>query len=319
MNTPSRALILGASGGIGGEVARQLRVAGWQINALTRRTPTGEDYRWIAADALSRAEVVNAARDCEVIVHAVNPAGYRHWDTQVMPMLENTLTAARQHGATVVLPGTVYNFGPATFPVIAEDAPQQPQTRKGGIRVTMEQRLQEFVSEGGRALIVRAGDFFGPAAGNNWFAQGLIKPGKAISTISNPGRAGVGHQWAYLPDVAATMVALLGKRTQLRPLEKVHLAGHWDEDGSAMAAAICRVVARYSGQSPRITAFPWWLVHLLAPFQTTFREIREMQYLWQQPVRLSNTRLLSLLGHEPHTPLDRAVEMTLRSLGCLPA
>jgi hypothetical protein len=44
-----------------------------------------------------------------------------------------------------------------------------------------------------------------------------------------------------------------------------------------------------------------------------------MQYLWQQPVRLLNTRLLSLLGDEPHTPLDRAVEMTLRSLGCLPA
>ncbi|MDE1186439.1 MAG: sugar nucleotide-binding protein [Pantoea sp.] len=319
MNTPSRALILGASGGIGGEVARQLRAAGWQINALTRRTPSGEDYHWITADALSRAEVVHAARDCEVIVHAVNPAGYRHWDTQVMPMLENTLTAARQHGATVVLPGTVYNFGADTFPVIAEDAPQQPQTRKGGIRAAMEQRLQEFVSEGGRALIVRAGDFFGPAAGNNWFAQGLIKPGKTITTVSNPGRAGVGHQWAYLPDVAATMVALLGHRTQLCPLEKVHLAGHWDEDGSAMAAAICRVVARYSSQSPRIATFPWWLVHLLAPFQTTFRELKEMQYLWQQPVRLSNARLLSLLGHEPHTPLDRAVEATLRALGCLPA
>lgn len=31
------ALVLGASGGIGGEVARQLRDAGWQVVALKRR------------------------------------------------------------------------------------------------------------------------------------------------------------------------------------------------------------------------------------------------------------------------------------------
>ena len=31
---PNLALVLGASGGIGGEIARQLRDAGWQVRAL---------------------------------------------------------------------------------------------------------------------------------------------------------------------------------------------------------------------------------------------------------------------------------------------
>jgi len=50
---------------------------------------------------------------------------------------------------------------------------------------------------------------------------------------------------------------------------------------------------------------------------TTFRELLEMRYLWSQPIRLSNARLVAVLGREPHTPLDEAVEATLLGLGCL--
>ena len=34
-------------------------------------------------------------------------------------------------------------------------------------------------------------------------------------------------------------------------------------------------------------------------------------------VRVSNGRLAAVLGREPHTPLDEAVEATLEGLGCL--
>ena len=50
-----------------------------------------------------------------VIVHAVNPPGYRNWCKLVLPMLDNTISAARLTGARIVLPGTVYNFGPDAF------------------------------------------------------------------------------------------------------------------------------------------------------------------------------------------------------------
>jgi nucleoside-diphosphate-sugar epimerase len=85
-----------------------------------------------------------------------------------------------------------------------------------------------------------------------------------------------------------------------------------------MAEAIQRVVARQGGKPPRIAAFPWWLLSLASPFVVTFREMREMRYLWRQPVRMDNTRLVATLGHEPHTPLDDAVETSLRGLGCIP-
>jgi nucleoside-diphosphate-sugar epimerase len=76
---------------------------------------------------------------------------------------------------------------------------QHPPTRKGAIRVQMERRLREASERGVRTLIVRAGDFFGPHARNNWFSQGLVKPGQPLEAINDPGQRGVGHQWPTCP------------------------------------------------------------------------------------------------------------------------
>jgi hypothetical protein len=50
------------------------------------------------------------------------------------------------------------------------------------------------------------------------------------------------------------------------------MAGHWDADGSQMAEAIQQVVAGRTGRTPRVTAFPWWLLALAWPFVATFRD-----------------------------------------------
>ncbi|MET3216669.1 UNVERIFIED_ORG: nucleoside-diphosphate-sugar epimerase [Burkholderia territorii] len=314
-----QALVLGASGGIGGEVARQLRDAGWRVRALKRGLDAGgverDGIAWLRGDALDREAVVRAARGCSVIVHAVNPPGYRNWATQVLPMIDNTIAAARAAQATVVLPGTVYNFGADAFPVLREDAPQHPATRKGAIRVELERRLQDASVHGVRAIVVRAGDFFGPQLGNSWFSQGLIKPGRPVATISVPSR-GVGHQWSYVPDAARTMVELIERRGTLEPFARFHLGGHWDEDGMQMAQAVQRVAQRH-GMRPTLRDFPWWLVWAAAPFVTTLRELLEMRYLWREPIRMDNARVTAVLGREPVTPLDTAVEATLAGLGCL--
>lgn len=314
-------LVLGGSGGIGGEVARQLRDAGWQVRALKRDLATASEQRegvtWLRGDAMQRQDVLDAAQGCQVIVHAVNPPGYRHWAERVLPMVEHSIAAAIEQRATIVLPGTVYNYGPDAFPLIEEDAPQHPLTRKGRIRVEMERRLHEATSHGARAIIVRAGDFFGPQARSSWFSQGLVKPRQPVRRILLPGRPGIGHQWAYLPDVARTMLALIERRERLPPFARFHMAGHWDADGREMVAAIRQVAARH-GPAPSIAAFPWWMTRLLAPFVPTLRELQEMRYLWNREVRLQASRLEQVIGQEPHTPLPDAVAATLAGLGCIP-
>ena len=186
-------------------------------------------------------------------MHAVNPPGYRNWAGLVLPMLDSTLAAARASGARIVLPGTVYNFGPDALPDPVETSPQHPVTRKGRIRVEMERRLHAAAMDGGKVLIVRAGDYFGPRAGNTWFSQGLVKAGRPVTSITMPGRRGVGHQWAYLPDVAETMVQLLERADTLDAFAVFHMHGHWDADGSQMIGAIRRAVGN---PNLKVRAFP---------------------------------------------------------------
>jgi len=85
-----------------------------------------------------------------------------------------------------------------------------------------------------------------------------------------------------------------------------------------MTRAIRQVVTRISGVEPVVEAFPWWLIVLGAAFVTTFRELVEMRYLWRVPLRMDNTRLRAVIGTEPHTPLNQAVEATLVGLRCCP-
>lgn len=316
------ALVLGATGGIGGEMAAVLLRRGWAVRGLhrdpaeaARRSTWLDGISWRPGDAMRPGDVTEAASGADLIVHAVNPPGYRRWGEVVLPMLDNSISAARASGASILLPGTVYNYGPDAFPVLTETSPQRPRTRKGAIRTEMERRLRLAAETMGvQTLIVRAGDFFGPHAGNNWFAQGLVKPHHPVRAITDPGRPGVGHAWAYLPDVAEAMMRLIERDAMPGPFETFHFAGHWDPDGTAMVAAIRRAVG---DPALRARRFPWALVAAGSPVVSLFREMWEMRYLWREPLRLDNRRLLGVLGEEPHTRLDAAVRATLAGQGCL--
>lgn len=312
MKTNSQtALILGITGGIGGEVARTLLARGWSVRALHRRpdeaagtTGLGNEVEWQKGDAMCRADVMRAAAGVSVIVHAVNPPKYHDWAGLALPMLENTIAAAKAGRARVLFPGTVYNFGPDALPRLDETSPQNPLTRKGEIRVRMERRLLEATSEGARVLIVRAGDYFGPRAGNSWLTQGLLANQRKVRRVFYPGPRHVGHAWAYLPDLAETMARLLEQDERLADFEVCHFRGLWLARGADMADALCRAAGI---PTRRIYAFPWWCVRLAAPFVEMCREMLEMRYLWNTPVELDNTKLRGLIGTEPHTPLDEAV------------
>ncbi|GIL41009.1 NAD(P)H-binding protein [Roseiterribacter gracilis] len=310
MRSERIALVLGATGGIGGEVTDALLRNGWAVRALHRRAasmPARRGVTWIQGDAMVREDVVAAATGTAAIIHAVNPPGYRNWNELVVPMVENSIAAAQASGARIVLPGTIYNYGPDAFPLLREESPQRPRTRKGAIRVEMERRLRD---SGVPVLIVRFGDFFGPKPGQNWFSGGMVKPGKKPRSILDPNTRGVAHSWAYLPDAAAAIAQLLDK-----PLDRValfHFAGHVDRDGGEMTAAIQRAVG-----GARVWFFPWFVLRLLAPFVTLLREMKEMRYLWRTDIRMDNRKLVAVLGAEPHTPLDEAVRTSLRALNCI--
>jgi len=314
MNSNKTALVLGATGGVGGAIAEALLRRGWHVRGLARDLSAPAviahpGLEWRQGDAMNRAQVVAAAEGMSAIVHAVNPPGYRNWGALVLPMIDNTLAAARAAGgARIVLPGTIYNYDVARTAVISADTHQRPRSRKGRIRVALERRL-ETAAPDVPVLILRAGDFFGPGVRSSWFAQAMVRPGQPVRRIVNPA-LGPGHSWAYLPDLADTFAGLMDAGERLAPFERLQFEGLHDGTGSMMTDAVRRAL----GREVPVRAFPWWLMRALAPFGGFPREAADIAAYWRWPARLDNRRLVELLGEEPRTPLDAAVRASLADL-----
>jgi nucleoside-diphosphate-sugar epimerase len=314
-------LVLGITGSAGSAVARALRQHGWQVRALHRDPSRAREQarhfgeiEWRTGDAGSADDVLGAAEGVEVIVHAVNPPGYRKWRELAIPMLANSIEAARACGARILFPGNVYNFGPDAGPLLREDSPQHPVTRKGAVRVEMERMLERAANSGARSIVIRAGDFFGPGGEGSWFGAAMVKPGKPLRAVTYPGAPEVGHAWAYLPDLGETFARIAAVEKGLPDFDRFHFGGHWLDPGIEIVESVKRVVGQ---PDLPVRGMPWWLMRLAGPVAPFLRELLEMRYLWYEPVRLDNSRLVALLGAEPHTPLDEAVRTTLEAFGCL--
>lgn len=319
------ALVIGITGSFGKEVTGALLRHGWRVRALHRNPAVAaagvgggtaaiagafsQSIQWIKGDAMQTEDVVAAARGTELIVHAANPPNYRNWRGLALPMLDNTIAAARAGKARILMPATVYNFGSeAPSGALTEDSPQNPISRKGQVRVEMERKLQAAGQDGVRSIVVRAGDFFGPGAVNSWLTRGLVMSRDRARTVYYPGPHAVGHSWAYLPDLAEAAVRLLDCERPMSACEVFHFHGHWFQPGVQMAEAVCRTLGISQG---RIKAFPWWLINLGSPFVNAFHEMLEMRYLWQISLEMDNAKLKGYIGAEPHTPLDQALAATL--------
>ena len=322
-------LVLGATGGFGGAMVGALRAAGRPVRVLSRR-PARPEARWggdpgvevVAGDVEERARVVEAAAGCPVIVHGVN---YPHdrWVPYMQTATNNVIAAARAARALVLFPGNVYGLGAQTAAPLDETAPMRARTRKGLIRIRLEQSLEEATKDTSapvgeqteaptlppiRVLVLRAGDYFGPTARNGVVDRifcNAVK-GKRIEVF---GRLDVPHEWVYLPDLARIGVNLLDRTGAFAPYEVVHARGHV----SASQRDFVSRVAERAGAPTDARVLPWPLVRLHGLFDGAARELVELRYLFDSAVTLDDAKLRRIVPDSETTPLDAAIDATLES------
>ncbi len=113
--------------------------------------------------------------------------------------------------------------------------------------------------------------------------------------------------------MAESFARLLDHEAELPDFARYHFRGY-AVDGARFVRAIGAAVG-----NPRLKArkMPWGLLPLIAPFNTTMRELIEMRPFWRHPLELDNRALVAAIGAEPHTPLEQAIRTTLEALGCL--
>ena len=270
-------LILGGRGKIGKHAAEAFSSAGWQVRHYTRGT-----------------DMVQAARGADVIVNGLNPPNYHNWAKLIPEITQQVIAAAQASGATVIIPGNVYNFGDKGG-VWDETTPHTPVTRKGKIRVEME---AAYRAAGVQTIILRAGNFIDPHRNGDVYSMLMVnKVGKGV--ITSIGAPDAQQAYAYLPDWARAAVALAEKRMQLAAFEDVPFPGHSFTTRDLQAS-----LERSLGRMLKLRRFPWWGVTLAAPFNELMRELREMRYLFDTSHSLGADKFNRLLPDFVPTDFD---------------
>lgn len=274
-------LILGASGKIGQNAAKAFGNAGWSVRKYDRKSN----------------DMTAAARGVDVIVNGLNPPNYHNWAKLIPEITQQVIAAAQASGATVIIPGNVYNFGD-TPGIWSETTAQRPNSEKGRIRTEME---RAYRASGVQTIILRAGNFIDPERDDDIMSLvyfRAIKKGK-LTAAGHPDAA---QAMCYLPDWAKAATQLAEKRADLAVFEDIPFPGH-----TFSVRELQTVLQDHLGRNIKITGFPWWLFTMLSPVWELAREMNEMRYLWSTSHQLSGEKFTRILPDFEHTDMRQVM------------
>jgi dihydroflavonol-4-reductase len=171
------AFITGATGFIGGHVARLLLEEGWKVRALKRRgssNPFLQDASpdWVIGDIRDFGQILGAMQGCDAVFHVA--ADYRLWAKNPQEIYEsnvrgteNILESALQSGVKrVVYTSSVGALGLRTDGLAAdENAPVRMEDMIGHYKRSKflaERKAEEFLQRGLPVVIVNPSTPIGP-------------------------------------------------------------------------------------------------------------------------------------------------------------
>lgn len=279
-------LILGARGRMGRNAAQAFAAAGWSVTAFDRAT----------------GDLMAQARSQDVILNAWNPI-YSDWQARLPGLTAQVIQAARASGATIMIPGNVYTFGPRTPAPWSATSPQSATNLLGRLRRQME---SSYRASGLPTIILRAGDYIDTEASGTWFDR-VMTPKIAQGLFTWPGNPAIPHAWAFLPDVARAMVALANARATLPTFADIPFPGY-TMTGRDMARHLCAI----TGRSIRTRPFPWWTLRLSQPVWPMAKHMLEMRYLWETPHWLDGTDFHRLCPDFTETAPEAALRQAIR-------
>lgn len=274
-------LILGGSGKIGRHAADVFWNAGWAVRHYDRKTD----------------DMTKMAQGVDVIINGLNPPNYHNWAKTIPAITAQVIAAAKASGATVIIPGNIYNFGNQPGE-LDETTPQTPNTRKGVIRVEMEQAYRQA---GVRTIVLRAGNFIDPLGNGDLMQLAIMREisKSKLAALGDPARM---QTYAYVPDWARAALMLAEKRHGLANFEDVPFPGH-----AFTINALKTRIETATGQRIRLTGFPWMIMTLLSPFWELAREMNEMRYLYTMPHTIGGKKFAQLLPDFQPTDLDQVM------------
>ena len=263
-----RCCVLGATGFIGGQIARAAVARGWQVRGLRRRpTATGAvgdlEIEWMSGDLADLASLVTAMRGCPLVFHAAGYYPHRArdvWETvrHGLAGMRNVLTAAAAAGVKrLVYTSALTTVGPPSDPSRMADerdlyVPGSVHLPYFEVKWAMEMEAMRATAQGLPVVVVLPSAVFGP---------GDVKPTSgALLLMAARGRI-PGHIEGAINvvdgrDVAAGHIAA-AERGQ--PGRRYILGGH-----NLTFREMQAIIVEAAGRKPPRFRLPLWLIRAIA-------------------------------------------------------
>ncbi|MCC7494661.1 MAG: NAD-dependent epimerase/dehydratase family protein [Fimbriimonadaceae bacterium] len=294
------------SGPLGLAVVRALQARGEAVRQVTRGGVAPEVWSGVevvAADLRSPAAVRDVTVGARVVYQCAQPA-YHRWVVEFPPLLESILTGLRGSGARLVLGDNLYAYGDHQGRLLTEQTPPVAAGGKGRTRAALATRALAAHAAGDLEVCIgRGSDFFGPFVRDSLVGERVFEPilkGGRADILGNPD---LPHSYTYIDDFGAALVTLGAAP------EAAGEVFHVPCPPPLTPRQFCEQIAACAGGSVRLRPLRPTLLRLLGLFVTPLRELRELQYSFEQPYLVDSSKFTAAFGRSA-TPLGEAIART---------
>ncbi|MGE7090891.1 SDR family NAD(P)-dependent oxidoreductase [Lysinibacillus sp. NPDC048646] len=302
-----KALVVGASGGMGYALVNELAARGIQVVAFSRgkeklvalfqHQPNVTIY---TGDVFNEEQLRKASHGVDVIFHAIS-FPYQEWEDKHIRCINILIKVAQAQQAKIALVDNIYAYGRQSTNLVTEEARKIPHTKKGKIRLAMENNLMESSVP---SLIVHLPDLYGPNA-ENTILHGTLKSVVKDKKANYVGNMQVAREFLYTFDGAKAMVELALQSDTYN--QNWHVPAVHTVTGEQLVT-ILRDITGYKREVRTVSKA---MIGLLAIFSPFMKEMKEMMYLTEQPVILSGEKYEKAIGTLPQTSYKEGLHETL--------
>ena len=299
-------VVIGASGGTGGALVRELTRRGRQVRAVNRSgrlsAPPGVEV--LAGDATDPERMREVCRGAAVVYNAVN-VPFLQWRESFPAAVDGVLAGSGAAGARMVFVDDTWMYGRVEGPM-TEDLPYRPVSNKGVLRAWLAERVLAAHARGEvRTVIGRAPELYGPGVesvlGRNVFSPPLTHGrGLWVGDMDQP----LGPM--FIDDFAFGLAELgehdeaLGRTWHL-PTPAPTTARQFLAEVAAQARRPVNAL-RLGDSATRALGLAWPVA----------REGAEMLYQFRQPHSVDSTAYRSTIGPGRVTGYREGIAHTLR-------